>query len=62
MCLAAERADKAHRYLFLCVSQPERSVVSELSGPSLNRSGGVVVVVLVGVGRGGAGQGNSFFL
>lgn len=29
-------------YLFLCVSQPERSVVSELSGPSLNRRGGQV--------------------
>lgn len=50
--LVAERADKAHRYLFLCVSQPERSVVSELSGPGLNRR----------EGAGGSGQGNSFFL
>lgn len=29
-------------YLFLCVSQPERSVVSELSGPGLNRRGSQV--------------------
>lgn len=28
--------------LFLCVSQPERSVVSELSGPGFNRRGGGV--------------------
>lgn len=36
---AAETADNAHKYLFHCVSQPDSSVVSERSGPSLNRRG-----------------------